>query len=95
MKEADDRWDWADDTIDLVQLAREFLMDVRHLCPMRQGAQVMFLVKAVIKSQEIVKPAVVTYGVGVEILRQRTVMFVVVLYVDERQRQKERPHVAK
>ena len=61
---------------------------------MRQGAQVMFLVKAVIKSQEIVKPAVVTHGVGVEILRQRAVMFKVVLYVDKRQRQEERPQVA-
>ena len=93
MKGAEQRRDRTNYALNLIQLVAALLTYFWHLCPMGQGPQVMFLVVTVIERQQVVKTAVITYGVGVGVFRQCAVMFVVVLDVDERQRDKERRQV--
>ena len=90
MKSSEQRRNRTNDALHLIQLVAALpTLHLWHLCPMGQRAQVVFLVVTVIEGQQVVKTAVITYGVGVGVFGQRAVVFVVVLDVDERQRDKE------
>ena len=93
VKSAEHRRDRTDDSLHLVQPGSKCPTHSRHLCPMSPRSQVMFLVKAIIEGEQIVKPTVVTYGIGIFILRRGAVVFVVVLHVDEHQREDERRQI--
>lgn len=93
MKRAEQCGDRTNDPLNVIELVTVLLAHSRHLCPMRQWSQVMFLVVTVVEGQQIVNAAVITHGVGIVVFRRRAVMFVVILYVDQRQREEERRQV--
>ena len=86
--------DWTNDALNLIQLVSVLLTYFWHLCPMGERSQVVFLVVTVIEGHDVIELAVVTHGIGIPIRGRRTVVFVVVVYVDERQREEERRQVA-
>src|ERR1044072_3722561 len=93
MNNSEQRRNRSNNAFNVIQLVAAFLAYFWHLGPMGQRPQVMFLVVTVIERHQVVKTAVITDGVSVVVFRQRAVVFVVVLDVDERQREKERRQV--
>src|SRR5205809_6793136 len=55
-------------------LGKDFLSDMRHLRPVRLRIPVVFLMKAVVKKQPVVKAVVRAYGVGIIISRSSAIM---------------------
>ena len=89
MKDSEQRRHWTNDALDRIQLVIALLTNFRHLSPMGQGSQMVFLVVTVIEGQEVVKTAVITHGVSVKVFGQGAVVFVIVLYVDKHEGEEE------
>src|ERR1700752_956648 len=95
VKRAEDRRHRANNALFMVEFVTVFDRDSWHLCPMSQRTQVMLLVIAVVERQQVVKRAVVTHGVRITVLGLCAVMLVIVLHVNQSERQIKRRQIAK